>query len=173
MGANSWNLIICPRPCYLASLGKRCIWDDLPSSGVAKAMKDEGLFPAEFDAVTSTWGDYLGSTRVLAASRVSYGRPPDREIAPVWLLSQICVNTSLWGKVRELLINGWYWPDLILGGSGEMANVERKRRVGGGTDKFLHHHLRAPGPPGLWWVHLGLTAVVVVIPNNHTSFFSV
>lgn len=69
-------------------------------------MKDEGLFPAEFDAVTSTWGDYLGSTRVLAASRVSYGRPPDREIAPVWLLSQICVNTSLWGKVRELLING-------------------------------------------------------------------
>ena len=49
-----------------------------------------------------------------------------------------------------------------------MTNVERKRRIGGGTDKFLHHQLRAPGSPGLWWVHLGLTAVVVVI-----SFFSV
>ena len=44
-----------------------------------------------------------------------------------------------------------------------MTNVERKRRIGGGTDKFLHHHLRAPGSPGLWGVHLGLTAVVVVI----------
>ena len=54
-----------------------------------------------------------------------------------------------------------------------MTNVERKRRIGGGTDKFLHQHLRAPGPPGLWWMHLGLTAVVVVIPNNHISFFSV
>ena len=95
-----------------------------------------------------------------------------REIAPVRLLSQICVNTSLWGKVPELLINGWYWNDLILGGSGEMTNVERKRRVGGGTDKFLHQHLRAPGPPGLWWVHLRLTAAVV-IPNYYISFFSV